>query len=248
MKDGELILLLSEKESYLTEVADRMLHTQRGMIDLKKLKKKKFGDKIKTHIGREFLIVKPNVKDILEKKVKRLPQIMMPKDIALILAFTGIASDSLVVDSGTGSGFLAIFLANYIKGGKIVTYEKDKRFIKVAKENIKLCGLSNIKLKQRDVVKGMNERKVDLVTLDMKDAEKVVKHAYKALKPGGWLVVYSPYVEQVIEVANEIKKKNFCEVKTVENIVREWQIEKYTRPKTLGLMHTGFLTFARKVS
>jgi tRNA (adenine57-N1/adenine58-N1)-methyltransferase len=75
----------------------------------------------------------------------------------------------------------------------------------------------------------------------------VVKHAYKALKPGGYLVVYSPHIEQVISVSREIEKKDFCDLKTVENIVREWQIEKITRPKTTGIMHTGFLTFARKV-
>ena len=81
----------------------------------------------------------------------------------------------------------------------------------------------------------------------MKNAEKVIKHAYKALKAGGYLVVYSPYIEQVISVLKKIQKFNFCEIKTLENIVREWQFEKYTRPKTLGIMHTGFLTFARKV-
>ena len=247
MKSGELVLLLSEKESYLTEVLDRVLHTQRGMIDLKKLRKAKFGDKIKTHLSKEFSIVKPNIKDILEKKVKRLPQIIMPKDATLILAYTGIHADSLVVDVGTGSGFLSMFLANYLKTGKVVTYEKNKKFFKVAKENVKICGLTNIKLKQKDVMHGIDEKNVDLFTLDMKYAEKIIKHAYNSLKPGGWLVVYSPYIEQVILATKEIEKKNFCDIKTVENIVREWQIEKYTRPKTVGLMHTGFLTFARKV-
>jgi tRNA (adenine57-N1/adenine58-N1)-methyltransferase len=244
----ELVLLLAKDESYLLEVNEREFHTQRGIINLKELKKKKFGDKIKTHKGSEFVIVKPNLKDILEKRMKRLPQIIMSKDAALFLSYTGIMPDSLVVDAGTGSGFLAIFLANYLSSGKVVTYENDKRFVKIARLNIKNSGLSNIKLKVKDVSKGITERNVDLITLDMKNAERIVKYAYKALKPGGWLVVYSPYVEQVVTVNREIGKKSFCAVKTVESIVREWQIEKYTRPKTVGLMHTGFLTFARKVS
>jgi len=172
----------------------------------------------------------------------------MPKDAALILAYTGIEQGSLVVDAGTGSGFLAIFIANYIKPGRVVTYENNKKFIKVAKENIKDSGLSKfIKLKQKDITKGIDEKDVDLITLDLKDAEKVIVHAYKALKPGGWLVVYSPYIEQVISVFREIEKLNFTQVKIVENVVREWQVEKYTRPKTFGLFHTGFLTFARKI-
>jgi len=247
LKEGELVLLLSKEESYLIEVAYRTLHTKSGTLDLKKLKKKKFGNEIKTHLNKKFSIVKPNIKDILEKKVKRMPQIIMQKDAGLILAYTGIEPGSLVVDAGTGSGFLSIFLANYIKPGKVVTYEKNKRFVKVAEENIKLSGLKNIKLKQKDITKGIDERNVDLVTLDMKGVEKVIKYAYKTLKPGGYLVVYSPYIEQVTSVVKEIERKNFCNIKTVENIVREWQIEKYTRPKTMGLMHTGWLTFARKV-
>lgn len=242
------MLLLSEDESYLVELTDRVLHTRSGTIDLKQLKRKGFGDEIKTHIGKKFCIVKPNIKDILDKKIKRLPQIIMTKDIALILAYTGISQGSLVVDAGAGSGFLSIFLANYIKPGRVVTYENEKRFVKVAKDNIKLSGSSKfIKLKQKDITKGIDEKNVDLVTLDMKNAERVVKHAYNSLKIGGWLVVYSPYTEQITAVVREIEKKNFCSVKTVENIVREWQVEKYTRPKTIGLMHTGFLTFARKV-
>lgn len=248
MKEKELVLLLSKDSNYITEVGKGKLHTRDGIFDLNDLKKKKFGDKTKTHLGKEFKIVKPTITDVLEKKLKRLPQIMMPKDIALILACTGVSPGSLIVDAGTGSGFLVIFLASYIKPGKIVTYEDDKRFVKVARENIKNSGLSKfIKLKQKDITKGIDERNVDLITLDMKNSEKVVKHVHKALKPGGYLVVYSPYIEQVIAVTKEIEKKGFFNIKTVENIVREWQVEKYTRPKTVGLMHTGFLTFARKV-
>lgn len=248
MKENELVLLLSGERSYLVEVRSGKLHTKDGILDLSKLEKKKIGDKTKTHLGKEFSIVRPNILDILEKKAKRLPQIMMPKDIALIISYTGIEPGSLLVDAGTGSGFLAIFLANYVKPGKVVTYENNRRFVKVAKENIKSSGLPKfIRLKQRDITKGIDERKVDLITLDMKDAEKVVKHAYIALKSGGYLVVYSPYIEQSLAVSKEMKRKGFCYIKTVENIVREWQVEKYIRPKTIGLMHTGFLTFARKV-
>lgn len=248
MREKELVLLISKESSYLVEVSSKKINTKDGILDLSLLKEKNFGDRIKTHLGKEFIIAKPNITDILEKRMKRLPQIIMPKDAALILAYTGIGQGSLVVDAGTGSGFLAIFIANYIKPGKVVTYENNKKFLKVAKENIKDSGLSKfIKLKQKDITKGIDEKNVDLITLDLKDAEKVIEYAYKALKPGGWLVVYSPYIEQVISVFREIEKLNFSQIKIFENVVREWQIEKYARPKSFGLMHTGFLTFARKI-
>jgi len=182
-----------------------------------------------------------------KKKLKRGPQIITPKDASLILAYTAVEPGSKVVDAGTGSGFLAIFLATYIKPGKVYTYEKDDRFIKLAKENIKISGLSKfIRLRKMDVTKGIKEKRADLVTLDLKDAKKVVKHARKALKVDGWLVVYSPTIEHLVGTVKEIKKEKFGETKTVENIVREWKVDRTTRPKTMGLMHTGFLTFARR--
>ena len=247
MKIDDLVLLLSKEESYLVRISDRKINTNSGTIDVKKLKKKKFGDEIKTHLGKKFSIIKPTIRDILMKKARRLPQIVMPKDVALILAYTGISSDSKVIDAGTGSGFLSIFLANYLKNGKIITYEKNKKIVENIKNNIKLSGFKNIKLRVKDILKGIKEKNVDMITLDMINAEKVIKHAYNALKPGGWLVVYSPYIEQVIAVRDEIKKRNFAGVKTVESILREWDVDYHTLPKRSGITHTGFITFARKV-
>jgi len=182
------------------------------------------------------------------KNLKRGPQIITPKDASLILAYTGVHPGSKVVDAGAGSGFLAIFLATYLKPGKVYTYENDERFVKLAKENIEESGLSDfITLRKSDVTKGIKEKNADMVTLDLKSARKVVKPAYKALKSGGWLVVYSPTIEHLLSVIKEIKKNKFGEIKTVENIVREWKVDLTTRPETMGIMHTGFLTFAKKM-
>ncbi|MBI4009958.1 MAG: tRNA (adenine-N1)-methyltransferase, partial [Candidatus Aenigmarchaeota archaeon] len=112
---------------------------------------------------------------------------------------------------------------------------------------IKVSGLENVKLKEKDISKGINEKNVDMVTLDLQRPEKVIKHAYKSLKVGGWLVVYSPTMEEVIKVSKALKKY-FSDIKTVENIVREWKTERTTRPHNMGLVHTGWLIFARKLT
>lgn len=183
----------------------------------------------------------------LFNELERLPQVITPKDASLILAYTGIPTDAKIVDAGAGSGFLAIFLAWYCPEGKVVTYEKRKEFTEIVKRNIKKSGLKNLEVKNKDVIEGIDEKDIDLITLDMKDCEKVVSIAHKKLKKDGWLAVYSPHIEQVSSTIEEMRKAGFTGTEVVENIVREWQSEYgYTRPKSQGLMHTGWLTFGKK--
>jgi len=244
MKDNYVLLL--GKKNYLIKKGKGKFNTEFGEIDVFKVSKKKIGDRIKTHTGEEFVIVTPTLIDLLFKKTKRLPQIVTPMDASLILAYTGVPTNSLIVDAGAGSAFMAIFLGYYCCKGRVISYEINDKFAKVAKENVNIVGLKNIVIKNKDILKGIDEKNVDLITLDMKDAENNIKNSYKALKLGGWLVVYSPYIEQVKAVVSKMKEVGFTDIMTVENIRREWQIGDYTRPKTMGVMHTGWLTFGRK--
>jgi len=236
----KMILLLGKKKNYV--VKPILFSCEYGTFDLRKLVGKSFGIKIK--IGKEeFRVVKPNIIDLL-RKAKRGPQIILPKDSALITSITGCSPSWKVVDAGTGSGFLALFLANM--GCRVYSYEKSKEFYEIAKKNMKNFGL-DFNLRKYDITKGIKEKGVDLITLDMKNPEKVVKHAFKALKAGGWIAIYSMHIEEVKKVYNKLKKYDFVDIKILENIQREWQtIKQFTRPKTYMLAHTGFLTFARK--
>lgn len=185
-----------------------------------------------------------NILDFL-KKAKRGPQVILPKDIGMIIAETGCAPCWKVVDAGTGSGFLSLFLGNL--GCKVFTYEKEKKFFETAKKNIKNSGLNNIKIFNRDITKGIKEKNLDLVTLDMKNPEKAIKHACKSLKKDGRIAVYSMHVEEVKKVVKELEKYKFENVKIIETFISEWQtVNNYTRPKTWMLGHTGFLIFGKK--
>ena len=66
------------------------------------------------------------------------------------------------------------------------------------------------------------------------------------LVPGGFLAVYSPFVETtraVVEAAREV----LADVEAVETIQRELDVDvRGTRPSTKGVGHTGYLTFARR--
>ncbi len=247
IRAGDKILLFG-KRSYITTAGKDEFHCQYGKIDLKKLVNKNYGTIIKTHLGEEFIALKPNIIDLL-KKARRGPQVVLAKDSAQILAVTGIGKDSVVIDAGTGSGFLAIFLANSVK--KVFTYENRKEFFEIAKQNIKFVEAKNIEIKNSDASKGFQQKDVDLVTLDMEEPDKAISHAQKALKPGGWLAVYSPTIEHASSACAHIKKVGFTEPKILEISQREWRINVFdnktrSRPRSGGIF-TGFLVFARKV-
>ncbi len=238
-------LLASKDGCIIVKKEKKILNTHFGRIDLSKIK---IGRKVKSHLGKEFIVLKPSLRDFLEKIAKRGAQVILPKDMALILAYTTPKPDSLILDAGTGSAFAAIYLANFIPKGKVVSYEIDERFFKLAKENLKEIGLKNVVLKRKDATKGFDEKNADLIILDLKDVIKVIPHAFESLKSGGYLIIYCPTVDELLSVCKELEKYSFFERKIVENIVREWQFRKTLRPKTMGLMHTGFIVIARKLS
>ncbi len=247
IKKGERILLAG-KRSFLVE-ASKDFHSQFGVIKVGSLVGKKFGTRIKAAQGEEFFALRPNLTDFLHKKLERMPQIISLKDCALIAAYTGLSPGYRVVDAGTGSGFLALFMANIARpGGKVYTYEVRKDFFDVAKRNMDESGIGAwVEIKNQDVSK-IKEKELDLMTLDMPNAERMLPVAEKVLKAGGFLAVYSPYAEQMQSVLKALELTSLLHVKTFEAHIREYQSEEgFTRPKTMGINFTGYITIARKI-
>ncbi|MFA5381556.1 MAG: rRNA adenine N-6-methyltransferase family protein [Candidatus Micrarchaeia archaeon] len=183
---------------------------------------------------------------ILENLKRGGPAVVLPKDFGQIIAYTGIGKDSICIEAGTGSAFLTVSLANICK--KVYTYERDTKFFEFAKENIKRSLLSNIEIKNQDVVKEeFDETNVDLVILDLPNAEKAIKNAKNSLKKGKFLVGYLTNIEQVKEFVYECENLKFQDIFTIETFQREFIVkEKGTRPIHNGLLHTAYLVFARK--
>ncbi|MEM0123950.1 MAG: methyltransferase domain-containing protein [Candidatus Micrarchaeaceae archaeon] len=179
------------------------------------------------------------------RKLARGPQVILPKDIGIIIAYTSLGKDSICVDAGTGSGWLAIALARICKS--VYSYDTRYDFLKIAARNAAALNIDNLVLKHGDVFKKIDERNVDLVTLDLPNAEKALANAKKALRHGGYVVGYLPHTEQVSAFVKKCRLLKLDEIYTVEVIVREiLSREEGTRPSTKGIWHTAYLTFARK--
>ena len=239
------ILIAKEGKEFYIKDTSKDFHCQFGLVKAKDLKKKD-GSVIKTNTGKELTIFSPSFIDTY-KRIKRAPQIITRKDIGIIIAETGVNKDSKIVDAGAGSGALACFLANICK--EVTTYEIREDFIKIVNKNKESLGLKNLKVKNKDIYKGIEEKDVDLITLDLPEPWLAIKSSKKALKTGGFLVSYSPTIPQVMDFVNAVNKsEGFIHLKTVELMLREWEIlDRKVRPITTQTVHTGFLSFVRKI-
>ena len=215
------------------------LHISDGVVKAAKIKT----GKITTHLGKELLCLPADFLDKTEK-ITRGPAIMAKKDIGVILANIPLDKNTKIVDAGAGCGMLAAFLARH--SDKVTSYESNEKHATIAKKNWKLLEVE-VKLKNKDIYQGIDERNVDVITLDLQSPENVLSHAEKSLKIGGYIVIFSPHISQVQEVIRRAKE-SFLHLKTIELIERKWIVEDLRlRPEHMGLLHTGFITFLRKV-
>lgn len=242
MRNIKRILIDNKGKRYYVKDLQTDFHTSSGIIESKELLSKK--ERITSTKGKKFTVIKPTFSDLWET-LKRGPQVMIQKDIGLVLAKTGVNKDSTVVDAGGGSGSLCLSLANICK--EITVYEINPEHHAIIAKNIKQFGCKNINLKLGNVYKGIEEKNLDLITLDLPEPWQVTEMAGQALKNGGHLVVYLPNLNQVKLFIDSTKRSSIQVAETIELLERKWKIEdRIMRPEFQMLGHTGFLVFCRK--
>lgn len=229
-------------QQYFVRDITKDFHTKYGIISKNDLKKK--NTKIKSSTGKEYSIFEPSFIDFY-KKISRGPQIIPLKDIGIIIAKTGIGKNSVIIEAGGGSGGFGCFVANYVK--KVISYEIEDKHIEIMKQNIKSLGLKNIIIKKADIYENIEEKNIDMIVLDLPEPWRAIKNAEKALKTGGFLVSYSPTIMQTHRFVNSLTDLFFY-IETIELMERPWKIEGIVaRPLSKSIIHSGFITFARKI-
>ncbi len=204
------------------------------------------GTVVETHLGEAFEVRRLRGPDLFDH-LERTGAPMMPRDIGLVIGHTGVASGDRALDAGTGTGVLAAYLGRL--GVEVTTYERDPDFADVARENMRTAGVSGlVDVRTGDLTDALGELEgaFDLLTLDTGDAPAVVERADELLAPGGFLAVYSPFVESTRECVRAARSVGLSDVVTLETIQREMDFdERGSRPSTAGVGHTGYLLFAR---
>ncbi len=167
MKTKKLIIDDREKK-YLLKEGVREFGNDLGVI---KLDNAKLGSTIKSHKGNEFYLVEPTLYDII-KKMKRSVTTLLPKDIGMIIAYAGIENGETVVEAGTGSGALTMYLANAVgKEGKVITYDVRADASKIARKNLEIVGAvkPNQKIIGVEEEEEEKEKEKEEITVNEKD-------------------------------------------------------------------------------
>ena len=241
-----MILLVHGDREYLREPGSE-LHTDLGVVEVPE--DVESGDSLESHLGEEFRVRALRGPDLFNH-LERTGAPMMPRDIGLVIGHTGAAAGDRVLDAGTGTGILAAYLGRL--GADVTTYERDAEFAEVARDNMEVAGVADsVDVRTGDITAEIDDlaagEPFDLLTLDTEDAPEVVASAADLLAPGGFLAVYSPFVENSRASVEAARAAGLSAIETVETIQRELTVDdRGTRPSTAGVGHTGYLTFARR--
>jgi len=241
-----VILLVHGDREYLREPGDE-LHTDLGVVEIPE--DVAAGELLESHLGEEFRVRELRGPDLFNH-LERTGAPMMPRDIGLVIGHTGAAAGDRVLDAGTGTGILAAYLGRL--GATVTTYERDSEFADVARENMAVAGVAEtVEVRTGDITDDLEPltggEPFDLLTLDTEDAPAVVERAAELLAPGGYLAVYSPFVENSRASVEAAEAAGLSAVEAVETIQRELTVDdRGTRPSTGGVGHTGYLIFARR--
>jgi tRNA (adenine57-N1/adenine58-N1)-methyltransferase len=237
---GDRVLLVGEGREFFVRAGPGTLGTDKGQLDLSQVVGCSGGDIIETHSGAKFTVRIPRPTDFFVYG-KRSGAPMLPKDIGLVIAYTGMNHNDDVLDAGTGSGIAAIYFGGVARSVK--TYEVRPEFSALAMKNITEAKLPNVEAVAKDFLEA--DGSYDVVHLDLQIQPEHVTHAYSLLRSGGYLACYTPFLEQmaiVVDAATGL----FCEVHTHELIEREMTRSKRgSRPST-SVSHSGYVTIARK--
>ncbi|MER3481806.1 MAG: SAM-dependent methyltransferase [Meiothermus sp.] len=255
MTYGNWALLQDRRgRTYLLQLKpEARFDSHRGSVSHEQILESGFGGAVSTPQGERFTVHRPTLEDYL-LNMPREATPTYPKDAMSIAFLLDLAPGMQVLEAGSGSGGLTLYLARAVgPGGQVLSYESRPRHLGRAKRNLAAFeDWGNVTWVEADLgaVDNLVENSLDGVALDLMEPWTVLQAVTPALKPDRFLVTYLPNITQVTAMLEHVQgaKLPYLHERTLEVQHREWDIRPpVAHPKFQQVGHTAFLTQLRRV-
>ena len=254
--DNTVVVLKNNKHKHLAVLKDdQEFVSQNGVIKFNDIRE--LPSTVTSSKNHEYYVYIPSFDEFI-LLMKRGPQIIYPKDIGAILIAGNISKNSNILELGTGSGALTLYLNLILdQKSRLFTLDENEKNQRRAQKTIERFVASS-KINNLVDVNYINSKlsafafndladKVDTIITDIPEPwEFFLKNQIK--QNLNW-VSYLPSISQVEKIVTKLRENNFVNLKITETLNREWIVDKkIVRPKNEMVGHTGFVVGARYLS
>ena len=251
--DNTVVVLKNNKHKHLAVLKDdQEFVSQNGVIKFNDIRE--LPSTVTSSKNHEYYVYIPSFDEFI-LLMKRGPQIIYPKDIGAILIAGNISKNSNILEIGTGSGALTLYLNLILdKKSQLFTLDENEKNQRRAQKTIERFVASS-KINNLVDVNYINSKlsafafndladKVDTIITDIPEPwEFFLKNQIQ--QNLNW-VSYLPSISQVEKIVTKLRENNFVNIKITETLNREWIVDKkIVRPKNEMVGHTGFVVGAR---
>jgi len=253
--DNQLVVINTPKNNKFLAVVDlkKEFTTNEGKFKFSQIKN--IPTLVKTSTGINFKIYKPTYKEFV-LLMKRGPQIIYPKDVAQIVLESNIHNSSKVLEIGSGSGALTLYLYTLLKNTGVL-YSLDSSRINQRRADKTISRyISTLSDENKDITfineelinfkyDTLNE-KIDAIITDVPEPWEFFTN--NKIENGVSWVSYLPSMTQVMRMNDLLKQQQFQDIEVKEIILRDWVVdENIVRPSNKLVSHTGFLISAKYI-